>query len=92
MDEGRVREDGPPEEVLAHYLGHPIDAVEKLDFEGKVFVPAGEDLSGFAPADPPDDGDRDLTLPSPSGQHSEVTEGAANARVHGEAEGAGRAS
>jgi len=28
LDQGRVRDDGPPDKVLQHYLGHPVRPVE----------------------------------------------------------------
>jgi lipopolysaccharide transport system ATP-binding protein len=28
LDQGRIVDDGPPEDVLAHYLGHPVKALE----------------------------------------------------------------
>jgi lipopolysaccharide transport system ATP-binding protein len=30
LDQGRIRDDGPPDEVLEHYLGHPVRAKESL--------------------------------------------------------------
>lgn len=30
MDQGRIRADGPPSEVLEQYLGHPVRLPEKL--------------------------------------------------------------
>jgi len=30
LDQGRVRDDGPPDEVLEHYLGHPVRPIEAL--------------------------------------------------------------
>ncbi len=30
LDQGRVRDDGPPEQVLERYLGHPVHPIEAL--------------------------------------------------------------
>jgi lipopolysaccharide transport system ATP-binding protein len=30
LDQGRIREDGPPDAVLASYLGHPVRPKEAL--------------------------------------------------------------